>query len=97
MKKDPSHNRQQLGNLIDRYKHIIKPPQASVQKQAIKTIENITTLILREDQIVYNVHTRTLTIKAPSLIRSELAMSYGAILEALKTELGPQNAPHQII
>lgn len=96
MRKPPTDNGQQLGNLIERYKRILKPPQASVEKQAIETIANITGIVLQADQVGYQTGSRTLIIKAPSLVRSELLLSYDAILKALQAELGTANAPTHI-
>lgn len=97
MKKDPTNNHQQLGNLFLRYKHLLKPPQSSVELAAIKTIERVTGITLTRSQLVYTVSTRTLIIKAPSLIRSELSLSHSQILAALVEDLGVGNAPLHLI
>lgn len=96
-KKDPKENKNQLGNLLERYKRILKPPQASVEKEAIIVIESITGITLQPQQINYTVVSRTLVIKAPSIIRSELKIHHPDIVKELQSRLGVQNAPSVII
>lgn len=96
-KKDPTENETQLGNLLERYKKLIKPPQASVEKEAIIVIKELTDITLLPQQLSYTVSTRTLSIKAPSVLRSELFQHRSRILEGLHLRLGAQNAPHTIL
>jgi hypothetical protein len=96
-KKDPSDNDRQLGRLLERYKTLLKPPQASVEKECITVIEEITGIALRPHQVHYTVTSRTLTIKAPSILRSELSLHRTDILVALKNRLGEGSAPTTII
>ncbi len=96
-KKDPSLNREQLGHLLLRYKTILKPPQASVEKEAVAVITEVTGITLTTAQLSYTVHTRTLTIKAPSLLRSELYLKREVILSTLRQRLGEQSAPTTLI
>lgn len=96
-KKDPKENKDQLGNLLERYRRILKPPQASVEKEAIIVITSITGITLLPQQLSYVVGSRTLVIKAPSIIRSELKIHHPNIVKELQTRLGAQNAPSVII
>lgn len=96
-RKDPAENSTQLGNLLERYKKIFQPPQASVVKEAIVVIEMITTIKLLPQQLTYSVGTKTLIIKAPSVLRSELMPHHQTIIKELQTRLGAQNAPHTLL
>jgi hypothetical protein len=96
-KKDPNENKNQLGNLLERYKRILKPPQATVEKEAIIVIATLTNITLLPHQLSYTVSSRTLIIKAPSIIRSELKIHHPAIVKDLQGRLGAQNAPSTII
>jgi hypothetical protein len=96
-KKDPSENSSQLGNLIERYKKILKPPQASVEKECIGVIKEVCGLFLEPQQVVYTVASRTLYIKAPSLIRSELMLHKTEIITAFRMRLGETNYPTNIL
>jgi hypothetical protein len=96
-RKDPNQNENQLGNLLERYKKILKPPQASVEKEAILVIKELTSITVHSHQISYTVGSRTLVIKTPSIIRSELKSHHPAIIKELQGRLGAQNAPTTII
>lgn len=96
-RKEPTENESQLGNLLERYKRILVPPQASVEKEAIAVIKEVTNITLTTTQVSYTVGTRTLAIVAPSLIRSELKTHHGAIMKELQHRLGVKNAPGAII
>ena len=97
MKKNPGDNIQQLGNLIERYKKILKPPQASVEKVAIDVIKELCGITLQPTQISYIVSSRILAIKAPSVIRSELLRQSGEIMVELRNRLGEQNSPTTLL
>jgi hypothetical protein len=96
-KKDPSENVSQLGNLIERYKKILKPPQASVEKEFIMVAKEVVGIELKPNQVSYTVSTKTIYIKAPSLLRSELLLYKVEILLNLKERLGDQNSPTTIL
>jgi hypothetical protein len=96
-KKDPNDSVHQLGNLLLKYKGLLKPPQASVEKECIVIIKSLTGMELNPQQVSYTVATRTLVLKTPSLIRSELMMQRQAILKELQRQLGEKNAPLTII
>ncbi|MEN9920283.1 MAG: hypothetical protein RL538_176 [Candidatus Parcubacteria bacterium] len=96
-KKDPSENKEQLGRLLERYKVFLKPPQASVEKECLQVISEVTGIMLRSDQVSYTVATKTLYIKAPSLLRSELLLRRVELLEAFKGRLGGGSAPSSIL
>ncbi len=88
MKKDPTQNKNQLGNLLARYARIFKPPQASVEKECIVVITEVCGITLLPHQLEYRVATRTLQLKTPSLLRSELLMKSNLILDELAKRLG---------
>jgi hypothetical protein len=95
-KKDPTLNIQQLGNLLDRYKRHLKPPQASVEKECIYIIKELYGFVILPQQVSYSVSTKTLHIKTPSIMRSELVMKYPEIIHELKQRLG-ESAPQMIV
>jgi hypothetical protein len=96
-RKDPNENKNQLGNLLERYKKILKPPQATVEKEAVLVIESLYSIKLQPHQVTYAVGSRTLIIKAPSIICSELRTHHPEIVRELQSRLGVQNAPTTII
>jgi hypothetical protein len=96
-KKDPSESVHQLGNLLARYKAVLKPPQASVERECIMVVKEVTGIELLPQQVSYTVATKTLVLKTPSLLRSELLLQRQGILIELKKRLGEKRAPDVII
>jgi uncharacterized protein YqiB (DUF1249 family) len=96
-RKDPRSNRQQLGNLLELYKKRFKPPQASVEKECLAVIEELTPFTLTLEQVTYTISTRTLAITAPSIIKSELRLYHQQILVEVQKRLTESSAPQVII
>jgi hypothetical protein len=96
MKKDPTENKHQLGNLLSRYKNIFKPPQASVEKEFIVAVETVCGIKLLPHQVEYRVASKTISIKAPSLLRSELLLHRGDVLKEVENRIGA-SAPKTIL
>jgi hypothetical protein len=93
----PPKAMKQIGSLFDRYQKTFKAPQGSVEQAAVISIKTVTGFDLERHQVSYTVATKTLYIKAPSLLRSELRFYHARILEQLSLELGDQNAPKTIL
>lgn len=96
-KKNPNESVHQLGNLLARYKAILKPPQASVEKECLMVIKEVSGIELLPHQVSYTVSTRTLVLKTPSLLRSELMLHRQAILTELKKRLGEKGSPDTLL
>lgn len=96
-KKDPNDSVHQLGNLIARYKTLLKPPQASVEKESIIVIKEVTGIEIQPHQVSYTVATKTLVLKTPSLLRSELLLHRERILSELKQRLGEKGSPDTLL
>ncbi len=96
-KKDPAHNSQQLGNLLLRYKKIIKPPQQSVVIEVVSVIKEVVGIDVIAKQFEYTVSSRTVYIKTPSILRTEIVKRKSEILKALSERLGENNCPLNII
>ena len=97
MKKDPTQSENQLGNLLARYIKVFKPPQASVEKECIAVIAEVCGITLLPHQIEYRVATRTIQLKAPSLLRSELKLKSGLILAELAKRLDSSTTPTSLL
>lgn len=84
-------------DLFEKYRKILKAPQKTVELESIRVIGELTQLKLLEHQVVYTVNTRTLTIKASSMLKQEVKMHNKAILEELKKRLGAKSSPLHIL
>ncbi len=87
----------QLGELFSKYKNHFKPPQATIEKTAIEIIKKITGFDINTNQITYTPNTRTLNLKIPSVLKSELKIHYPEIIKKLKQELGEKDTPLVIL
>ena len=86
-----------LGALFEKYTRTLRAPQKTVEKAACEVISSITNLSIAVEQIKYTVSTQTLYISAPALIKSELKMRQGEILQTLKERLGAEGSPKQLL
>lgn len=97
VRKDPRNNIQQLGNLLELYKKRFKAPQASVEKECLQVIQELTQFTLTIDQVSYTVSNRSLKINAPSIIKSELRLYHSQILNEVQKRLGESTSPKIIL
>jgi len=84
-------------DLFEKYKKILQPPQKTVELESIRVIGEVSNIKLLEQQVGYTVSTRTLAIKAPSLLKQEVKIHNKEILEELKNRLGEKNSPKHIL
>ena len=85
-----------LGTLFERYQKILVPPQASVEKRVAEIITTQTPLTITADQVSYSVPTKTISLKVPSVIKSELHRHKDTVLKQLESEMGIKNCPKVI-
>jgi len=85
-----------VSSLFDRYRTLLVPPQASVEKRTAEIICELTPLQVTASQITYSVGSRTLSLQVPSVVKSELQRHKSAILAQLEKEMGVKNSPKTI-
>lgn len=83
----------QIGGLFEKYRLTIKAPQGSVENEAVVVIEKITGFLLKKEQVVYTVSTKTLSLQIPSILKSEIQFKREQILTELQKNLGKDNSP----
>lgn len=83
----------QVGDLFEKYKTRFKAPQASVEKECIAVIKEVSGFILTSDQVSYTVSTRTISVRVPSILKSELRFHQQVILQELENRLGKDGCP----
>jgi hypothetical protein len=86
-----------LSSLFERYQRILVPPQASVEKRVAEIICEITSLTIKPDQVSYSVGSKTISLKVPSVLKSELQHHKTTILMRLESEMGIKNSPKTIL
>lgn len=96
-KKDPTYNPDQLGNLLERYKKVLKPPQQSVIKEVVSVVNENMGLSVLSSQFEYKVSSRVVYIKTGSLVRTEILRKKEVLKKALIERLGESNSPVDFI
>lgn len=86
-----------IGDLFDRYKKHFKAPQASVEKECAAVITELTGFIIEPTQVTYTVSTRTISLRVPSVLKSELRLQHPRILAELENRLGKDGCPKVIL
>lgn len=86
-----------LGSLFERYRKLLVPPQASVEKRVAEIITEITPLTISATQVKYSVGTKTISLQVPSILKSELQHHKAAVLQRLEVEMGIKNSPKVIL
>ncbi len=85
-----------IGDLFDKYRTRIKAPQASVEKECIQVIKEVTGFELTNNQVTYTVSTRSICLHVPSVLKTELRFHNTAILQKLQDRLGKDGCPNII-
>jgi len=86
-----------VGDLFDKYRTLFKAPQATVEKEFLIVVTEVTGYKLALGQISYTVSTRTISLRVPSIMKSELKFHYSKILQTLENRLGVDGSPKVII
>jgi hypothetical protein len=86
-----------LSSLFERYQKLLVPPQASVEKRVAEIICEITPLQIKPEQVSYSVGSKTISLKVPSILKSELQHHKATILTRLESEMGIKNSPKTIL
>lgn len=82
-----------VGDLFEKYRTKFKAPQASVKKECIVVIKEVSGFDILIEQIEYSVSTKTISLQVPSVIKNELKFHHSKILLILSEKLGNNNAP----
>jgi hypothetical protein len=85
-----------ISDLFSRYKTTIKPPQSSVTKIFIASVKEVSGIDITTEQCEYKVSSKTIYLKTPSILRSEILRQKKMILDRTKTSLG-DSAPSDVI
>lgn len=94
MKSDPKLKK--INSLFDKYKKQLKAPESSVIKEVCEVIKDLTYLDIDKNQVTYNVATKVVTLKIPSVLKQEILLHQKDILLHLKGRLGDKSAPGRI-
>ena len=86
-----------MSSLLESFQKRFTPPQASVEKRVAEIICEITPLTIKPEQVSYSVGSKTISLKVPSILKSELQHHKATILGRLESEMGIKNSPKTIL
>jgi hypothetical protein len=86
-----------VGDLFEKYRKNLKPPQASIEKECVRVITEVTGLDITNFKLTYTVATRTVSLQMPSIIKTEIQFHQQEILSRLQNDLGENSCPKVII
>lgn len=86
-----------LGDLFSKYQTKFRAPQASVEKACVEAILKVTNHKINEELVVFTVSTRTISLKVPSILKSEIKFKHKEILKDLEQKLGKDVSPKIIL
>lgn len=82
-----------VSDLFEKYKKVLRAPQSSVIKEVIEVITDLTGVTLSQKYIKYAVHSKTISITAPAILKQEIKLHQAEILIHLKARLGENSVP----
>lgn len=92
-----SNEMMSIGSLMARYRERLRPPQASVEKEVVVVIKEVTGYDITVAQVEYTVYSRTVALRVPSILKTELLTHKTAILDNLSKRLGTHHAPEVLL
>lgn len=86
-----------LSSLFDKYKKILKAPEASVVAAFLEVVEDMFAVRMSAKKISYNPSTRLLSVHGLGALKSEIRMREKEVLAHLRGRLGEKSAPTRIV
>lgn len=86
-----------LSALFDVYVKRLSAPQRTVVDGFCEAVESVLGVSLDSTHISYTPASRTITLRLPGAIKSEILLQKKVILEAVEKKLGQKNTPRDII
>ncbi len=97
MRRTPKDAPTKIGDLFEVYRKRLRAPQKSVITVAKEIIHDLLGVSLDAKVFSYSPHTRTLSIRASGMVKSEIALRKEEILAHLKGRLGEKSAPTTLL
>lgn len=97
MSRRNSDEVKKVGDLFEKYRKTLKPPEKSVVLSFCEVVEDVIGFRLTSDMVSYSPSTRTITLRGKAPLRTEIKLHKEELLNHLRGRLGVQNAPREII
>lgn len=86
-----------IGDLFEVYKKRLRAPQGSVIDTVVEVVDDLLGVSVDKKLFTYTPHSRTLTVKASGMLRTEIMLRKDEILSHVRGRLGPKSAPTTIL
>ncbi len=86
-----------LSSLFEKYQRTLQAPQGSVVQACITAVEEVLGITLTKKQCMYNPATKTITIHASGILKTEVLFAKKKILEHIKAQIGEKSVPKEIL
>lgn len=86
-----------VSDLFETYRKRLKAPQKTIVSSFQEVVRDLYGIEVKAEYVTYTPFSRTLSLKAPGTLKTEIILRKGEILAHIKGRLGVQNAPKDII
>ena len=90
-------NLKKVSDLFEAYRKRLRPPQQSVLRVFVEVVDELLSIQLEVEKLEYSVVSKTIHLKVPSAVRSELKLHEKELLAHLKARLGELAAPEHLV
>lgn len=96
-KKQRGQGITKISDLFKKYKDVLRAPQGVVVDAFIEVVFERLGVRIEKEQCTYGVATKTLSIRVPGMIKSEIKLQKKIILNRMAEKLGDKSAPTEIL
>jgi hypothetical protein len=86
-----------VANLFEKYKKTLRAPQKTVVVNFVVAVEDVLGKVLREDQCTYSPKSKTLSVHASGMLKTEIQLNKGRLIAEMRKALGEKSAPTDIL
>lgn len=86
-----------LSDLFKKYTDVLKAPQGTVVNAFIEVIFEVLGIRIEKDNCTYSVASKTLSVRVPGMIKSEITLQKKLILQKMAEKIGQKNVPKEIL
>lgn len=86
-----------VSDLFKKYTQTLHAPQGIVITAFIVAVEEVCGATLTKKHCLYNPNTRTLTVQASGMIKTEITLHKKDILRMMRDTIGEKNLPKDIL
>jgi len=97
MKKQRGGEITKVGDLFDKYKHVLRAPQKVTTNAFIEVVSDLIGIEIPKERISYSVHNKTLTLRISGPLKTEILLHKKEILIHMQGRVGRQSVPKVIL